>query len=615
MPTGTTTILGSFSSVGGTFAHNNATILFAGSGAATIAASGTPFTNAFYRMTFGGSGSWTFLDTSATSSNDVLITGGSVVLPSNTLSIGGSFTQSSGSFAHNNGTTKFTGSGTKTIDVNSSSFGSLAFSGNSNWSFLDTNVTLIGSLTTSLGTTTLPSGTLTIGGSVANAAVVLHNNGTVLFNSSDIGETINLGNSSLYNMTFGSPTGGWTIAQSATTTNNLTLTSASSFTLSSGNTLAVGAVFMNSIGGASTTWAGSTLSLEAGNYSLNTKTTGGDAYGTIRIKSNTDIQMWNSTSSAYEVASSGSLYSQDHNAIDGDLYIFGEYLRTTGTEYWNYGTDFDGASLTSSSRKANIRFANGATATFVNATVEILGTSTASTTLDRQLNGLYGITLDNSTLNAKYYDVRHLNQSGLNLLNGTNITSLTNGHFTLDALGGSAMTLSKDTIESNLALQVYNVGFDSGFGTSNVTSGDGSSTFIFFDDFNDGTINTSKWTKDVELGSITETGGYLRAGGGITSGNYGHVSLGSEVGYASFLNNSVVWRARNSVNGIGELAFRGDFGTARGYKARFDARTGTNGNAFLEPPYSGWAFSAGAGCNSDGAVSYTHLTLPTIYSV
>ncbi|MFZ2253556.1 MAG: DUF2341 domain-containing protein [Minisyncoccia bacterium] len=604
MPTGTTTLAGSFSSVGGTFAHNNATLLFTSGSAETIAASGTPFTNAFYRTTFNGGGSWSFLDASATTSDDMLITSGTVTLPSNTLTVGGSFTQSGGSFAHNSGTVKFTSAGAETIDINSTSFNTLFFTGAGSWSFLDANVTTLGNVSVTGGTVTLPSGIFTLGGSLLNTATLVHNNGTILFNSTDTGESISLGNSPLYNATFASATGGWTIGAHATTTNNFTLATSSSFTVSGGQTLSVGGVFSNTVGGASTTWAGSTLSLEAGNYSINGKTNSGDVYGTLRVKANTDIKMWNSSATAYNTDSTGSLYSQDHGAVDGDLYIFGEYVRTSGTEHWSYATDFDGTALGGSSRQVDVRFAAGANASFTGATVEILGTPSATTTVERQIDGLYGITLSNSTLNAEYYDIRHQNLLGLQLLNSTLITSLQNGHFTLDAVGGSLITVSDDTIDSNPTLQIYDVTFDTSLGTSsNLTTGSGNETFLFFDDFNDASIDSGKWTADIQLGTLTESSGYLRAGGGITSGNYGHVSLGSEVGYSSFLNNSVVWRARNSANAIGELVFRGDYGTNLGYKARFDQRAGANGNSFLEAPYSGWTFSNGSGtCTSDSLV-------------
>lgn len=460
MPTGTTTLAGSFSSVGGTFAHNNATLHFTSGSSETIAASGTPFTNAFYNMSFGGAGSWAFLDSSATSSNNVSITVGTVTFPGTTFSVGGTFAQTAGAFAHNNATIKFTSASAKTIDVNGSSFNNLAFTGSGSWSFLDANVTALGSLAVSAGTVTLPSNTLTLGGSFTNAATVSHNNGTVLFNSSDTGETISLGNSTLYNMTFAGVTGGWTIQTHATTTNNFTLSNLTSFTLASGQTLSVGGVFSNSVGGASTTWTGSTLSLETGNYSLNTKTNFGDVYDTLRVKANTDIQMWNSSASTYAVATTGSLYSQDHNSVDGDLYIFGEYMRTSGTEHWSYSTDFDGTALSATtSRQVDVRFASGTTATLTASTLSILGTTTASTTLANQGNGTYTISVQNGTTTAARYEVTHLGTTGFSLLGATHVAGLSDGIFTVSTASGTALTVSSTTIDANQGLQIYRVNF------------------------------------------------------------------------------------------------------------------------------------------------------------
>ncbi len=468
MPTGTTTVSGSWSSVGGTFAHNNATVLFNASSAKTITASGTPFTNAFYNLTFTGSGSWSFNDTHATTSNNVTITQGTLTMPGSTLSVGGNFINSGGSFAHNSGTVKFIGSGIYTIDTNAS-FSTLLFAGSGSWSFVDANVTALGSLTVQNGTTTLPSGTLTLGGSLINSALLAHNGGTVLFNSSDTGETIQLGSSSLYNMTFNSGTGGWTIASHATTTNNTTITSVSSFTLAPDQTLAVFGTFTNSVGGASTTWATtSVLSLEAGNYSLNTKTNTGDAYGTIRVKANTDIKMWNSTSTAYVVDGTGSLYSQDHNATDGSLYIFGGYERSSGTEYWNYGTDFDGTALSATtSRQARIYFADGASALFGTSTLSITGTSTASTTITNQGSGTYSVSVLNGTTTASYYDFANLTSVGLLLSGTTHITTLSNGRFIPSVSSGSGLTVSSTTIDANPALQIHRVTFST---TTNIAA-------------------------------------------------------------------------------------------------------------------------------------------------
>lgn len=361
MPTGTTTISGSFLNTGGTFAHNNASILFTGSGSKTITQSGTAFTNAFYNVRFTGSGTWSFSEAHATTTNNFTITQGGVTLPSATLAIGNSFAQTGGSFTHNSGGVRFTGSGTHTIDVNGSSFNDFAFTGSGSWSFLDASLTVLGDVLVQSGTLTMPTGTLSLGGSLTNIATITHASGTVLFNSTDGGETINLGSSPLHNLTFNSAGGGWTITENATTTGSTTLTALSSFTLASGRTLSVTGAFTNSVGGASTTWSGSTLSLESGSYSINTKFQPGDAYETLRVGANADIRMWFSTSTVYAVNASGSLYSQDHAGVDGDLYIWGDYVRTSGTEYWSYATDFDGASLSGGSeRQVDVRINGGA---------------------------------------------------------------------------------------------------------------------------------------------------------------------------------------------------------------------------------------------------------------
>lgn len=458
LSTGTTTITGSFSSAGGTFAHNNATVLMNASSAKTITASGTPFTNAFYNLRFTGSGSWSFVDTSATTTNDFTITQGSVTLPGTMLTVGGNFVNSAGTFTHNSGTVKLSAASARVIDTNSS-FNNLSFTGSGSWSFVDANVTALGSVTVSNGTVTLPSGTLTLGGSLTNTATTTHNSGTVLFNSTDVGETISLGSSTLSHMTFNSGTGGWTIISNATTTGSTTLTAVGSFTLNPSQVLSVGGVFTNSVGGASTTWTGSTLSIESGSSTINTKTNTGDVYGTLRVKANTDVRMWNSSSTVYEVDATGSLYSQDHSGVDGDLYIFGGYERTTGTEYWSYTTDFDGTALSTTSRQVDVRFASGATAQFTNSVLSITGTTTGSTTIANQGSGTYTVGVTNGTTTASYYDFRDLGSTGLSLGGTTKVTSLSDGSFTPSTVSGSGLTVSSTTIGTNSGLQIYRVAF------------------------------------------------------------------------------------------------------------------------------------------------------------
>ncbi len=505
MPTGTTTISGSFTNSGGTFAHNNATVLLNASSAKTITTSGTAFTNAFYNLRFSGTGSWSFTEATATTSNNLIITQGSVTFPSGILSVGGSFAQTGGSFTHNSGTVRFTSASPQTIDINGSSFNSLSFSGSGSRSFIDASVTALGSVSITGGTLVLPSGTLTLGGSFTNTATTTHNSGTVLFNSSDTGETISLGNSPLYNMTFNSLTGGWTITTSATTSNNFVLSTTSTFTLASGQTLAVGGTFTNDTRNASTTWTGSTLSLEAGNYTINTKTHQGDTYEVLRLKANTDIKMWNSTATTYAVDGTGSLYSQDHSGADGDLYIFGGYERTSGSEYWSYATDFDGVALGGSGRQVDVRFANGSSANLGGALFQILGTSTASTTIANQGSGTYTVTASSTSTRFNYYDFSNLGATGVVLVGGGTVASLDDGVLKPGINAGTGFTISSTTIDANPAFQINRVDFSttSAISATNVTQTDGSPSSYWWFRQTSGNIDGEAFDNDAgDPGSI-----------------------------------------------------------------------------------------------------------------
>lgn len=125
------------------------------------------------------------------------------------------------------------------------------------------------------------------------------------------------------------------------------------------------------------------------------------------------------------------------------------------------------------------------------------------------------------------------------------------------------------------------------YGNSTLTTtSDGTGTFDFFDDFSG---DLSKWVVEKPVGVYPRIeSGYLAAGGGITSGAYGHTSLGSSPTYTTFQDGIVEFRHQHSSQSIGEVAFRGVFATNRGYKGRWDARSGSE-QVFLRPPYSGWA--------------------------
>lgn len=479
MPSATTTIAGSFDTVSGTFAHNNAVISFTSSGAETISASTTDFLNAFYDLHFDGGGSWSFLDQNATSSNDVRVEQGTVTFPTGTFTIGGSILDQGGSWVGNGGTVKLISSLSESITTGGSSFSNLLIDGSGTFTFTDASADIDGDLTLAQGTLLLPSASLTIGGSYDNNSTVTAGTGGVTFDSVDTGETIAFGGSSLYDVTFNGSGGGWTITENATATNAFTLTDGNDFTVNAAVTLSVGATFTNSIGGASTTWAGSTLSLEAGAYSINTKTDNGDTYGNLRIGTTADVSVWNSSATSVNVLSGGSLYSQDHAATDGELYIYGAYERTSGTEYWNYATDFDGTDLSGGSeRQAQVFFAGGATASITASAIEVIGTSTASSTIQNQGSGTYTVTVSSGTTTAQYYDFADLGGAGLSLLSGTVVPTLRDGSYTVAEAAGSALTISSTTIDANPAKQIFNVQFatTTAIAATNVTQNDGTPT-------------------------------------------------------------------------------------------------------------------------------------------
>jgi hypothetical protein len=118
------------------------------------------------------------------------------------------------------------------------------------------------------------------------------------------------------------------------------------------------------------------------------------------------------------------------------------------------------------------------------------------------------------------------------------------------------------------------------------TTSDGTGTFDFFDDFSGG---LGKWTVEKTSGGYPSiVSGYLVAGGGSTSDPYGHTSLGSSATYSGFQDGIIEFKHQHATDGIGEVAFRGNFAGNTGYKGRWDARAGSE-QVFLMPPYSGWA--------------------------
>jgi len=535
LPTTMLSVGGSFQNNGGTFTHSGGTIKLTSIASGKFVRGGG---SDFSKLLFDGvGGAWSMSDTNATTTSDFTVLNGTVTLPSGILAIGGSFDKTGGTFTHNSGTVKMTATASgKTIFPGNSPFYNLLFSGvGGAWTFTTANATTSNNFSVAAGTTTLPQGTLEVGGSFdSSVGKFVHASGTVLMKATATGKAINPGTSLFYDLTLNSSSGGWTL-NNATTSNNFSLTAASLFTQTSATTLEVKGRFTNGIAGANTTWTGSTLYLNsATNYSINTKTLGGDAYNILKVGANTDIQMWNSSAGTYTVDASGSLYSQDHaTSGDGYLYIWGDYNRSSGGEYWDYTKDFDGAALGGSPRVANIRFASGASVTISGGTFEMIGTATATTSVDYQSSGTYALNVSGGTLNASYYKIRNTGTNGLNLSGTPTITSLSYGDLELGTTGGSSMTVDETVINQNAGLTISNMRFAT---SSGVTSG---------------------W-------NVTRTGTTINAWtfNGTTAGNYYGESYdqdgGDDCGAIRWNNSACLfldephyrWRADNGAEGV-----------------------------------------------------------------
>ncbi len=460
LPSGTMAIGGTFDANGGTFNNNNGTLRFTSTSVGkNIRAAGPSFSALEFR---GAGGGWTFQDTNATATAGVVIVAGTSILPTGILAVGADFDNRSGTFTASGGTIKLTATSTgRIIRANGSSFAGIAIPNNGWFTFMDQNATATGDVYFPAGSTTLPVANFVIGGSFTATSTLFFGTSTVTFNPSSGTKSHVFGTSTLYNVNvLGANNATTSITTHATSTNNLTVTSGN-FVQASASSFAVGGTFANFLGGGATTWTGSTLSLYSGtNYDMNTKTSGGDVYGTLRLAAGNNIRSWNSSASTYQVPANASLYSQNHGAVSGSLNIYGTYIRTSGTDYWSYATNFDGVALGGSSRQVNVRFDASATAEFkTNSSLQMVGISTASTTVDRISSGNYGLSVNSATINASYYQFRNLDITGLHLLGTTTITGLSNGDFELALAGGSMLTISSSTIDQNASAQYTLVRF------------------------------------------------------------------------------------------------------------------------------------------------------------
>lgn len=469
LPSATTTIGSQFNVTGGSFNANNGLLYFTATDAAnTVRFNGSGVANIRFN---GTGGSWTMSDVNATSTGYFTVSAGAVTLPSGKLTIGDNFVVK-GSVAHNNGSVRLADTGgSSLLTLSGSTLNNLTIAaGAGGYTLTNATAAILGDLIVESGSFTSGTSTVSIGGSFdATGGTFVHNSGTLLFNSADTGEFIDLGTSPLYNVSFGSASGGWTILGNATTTHNFFITSANSFTVSSGTRLYVGGVFSNTVGGTATNWNGSRLVLSSGTeYEASGKTVATERYNVLEIGAHTDVSMWNSSATSTVVAASGSLYSQDHSATNGSLYIYGDYHIATTTEYWSHATDFDGTALGGSPRAVNVAIASGATVSVDGGVLHMLGAANSTTTVTNQGTGTYTFIVDDGTFDADYYRFRNLSASGLQFTGDATITSLDNGDFEQAANSTTLISLASTTLNANASHIITNTRFANGGYTSGV---------------------------------------------------------------------------------------------------------------------------------------------------
>ena len=227
------------------------------------------------------------------------------------------------------------------------------------------------------------SGGFSVGGSWSNAGTFTHSNGTVVFDASSNGKTVDPGDSSFYKVDFNNASGGWTIVANATSTDDWKITTSTSFAATSSITIEVKGNYDIATSTPSITdWqSGSTLYLNGTSQTVGNKSQAAEKYANLDIGGDADIRMWNSYAATTTIVSTGSLYSMDYDeagdetADDGKLFIWGGY-HTQAYDYWSYNTDFDGASV---SRQCQVTINSGASITVDNGdSLEIRGWGTSS---------------------------------------------------------------------------------------------------------------------------------------------------------------------------------------------------------------------------------------------
>jgi hypothetical protein len=307
---------------------------------------------------------------------------------------------------------------------------------------------------------------LLLDGSYSNSGNFAGNGGEVIFQSSDT-YTVSAGNSPFSNTSFIGE-GQGTISSNATSTGSMVFASTSEMVIGNGVTLAVGDSAR--IETSNTTWTGSTLSLYGGDYELNPKTLSVPLDNLV-LSNVASVRTWNTAANNTSANNSASLYSQDHDGVDGDLYIYGAYSESTRFDHWSYATDFDGEDLTGSERQTNVYLNAGASADWTGGGLTVIGTSTIPTTIQNQGSGNYSLTIGgNTNTEWDHAVIRDIDADGLTFTDTPNVVDMENIDLVAEINGATTMTVEGSVITASPARNFSNFTFNSDIGVTGATN-------------------------------------------------------------------------------------------------------------------------------------------------
>jgi hypothetical protein len=176
----------------------------------------------------------TFTGASGTvTTTNMTLSSGTLTAPSGTFNVSGNWSNSGGTYAHNNSIVTFNSTSTgKTIAGNltgSNKFFDIVFNGvGGGWTFSN-NAEAADDFTITNGSVTAPAA-LTITGSYSNSGTFTNNSGLVTFNATTTGKTIAgtlTSTSKFYDVTFNGTGGAWAFSDNADVEDDFTITTGS----------------------------------------------------------------------------------------------------------------------------------------------------------------------------------------------------------------------------------------------------------------------------------------------------------------------------------------------------------------------------------------------------